>query len=406
MSTYALGRRAGWYLASATGLEVGSGLATTGASRGVYTSTAFDGSVAGCPWDRLTFDLHLPGGTRVKFLTYTADANRGDAAIAALKDDEWSVPIRIAGRGGSSSRASMLSDAIVRSSPGRYLWLRVELHGTATESAKLHWLDLSFPRNTSLRMLPAVYSTDAGGRDFNERLLSLFDAMRDEIKEEIQDLAAVIDPRTTDAATRRDFLDWLGTWFAMELYHAWPVERRRAVIHHAGELFRLRGTARGIELFVKLALGRKILIVESFVDRNWWFAQRSYLGCSVLFGPEIVGRAALDGTDVLSTKVIDSVPSPMLDPFAVCANRMVVYVPCYSEPSADDVTMLTSIIDTQKPAHVMATIVLTKPDLRLGVTARLGLDAVMGELRPPAILAGSAQPRLGVSMLGGPPCRS
>jgi phage tail-like protein len=209
----------------------------------------------------------------------------------------------------------------------------------------------------------------------------MFDAMRDQIKDEIRGLGSVIDPRTTDAGARRDFLDWLGTWFNLELYRAWPVERRRAVIHHAGELFRTRGTARGIERFVELALGRRITIVESFVDRHWWFAGQTPLGCGVLFAPEIV----------------DSVPTPMLDPFAARANRMTVYVACYAELSADDFAMVRRVIDTQKPAHVAACLVVTRPDLRLGVTARLGLDAVTGALEPPAILAGPSPLMLGVN---------
>jgi phage tail-like protein len=393
MSAYALGRRAGWRVGTQTGLTIESGVHASGA--GTYTSTAFDGGAAGCRWDRLRFDVHLPAGTSITFLTYTADADRGDAAIAALDDSEWSVPVTIAGAFDGRT------DTLVRSDPGRYLWLRIELAGTAVASAELRWLDLTYPRNTSLSMLPAIFSTDAGGRDFNERLLSLFDAMRDEIKNEIRLLGSVIDPRTTDAATKRDFLDWLGTWFDMELYRAWPVKRRRAVIAHAGELFRRRGTARGIERFVELALGREIVIVESFVDRHWWFAGRAPLGCSVLFGPEIVGRAALDGTDVLSTKIVDSVPSPMLDPFAARANRMTVYVPCHREPAQDELTMLRGVIDAQKPAHVAACIVVTSPDLRLGVTARLGLDAVLSDLCPPAVLRGDPAPLLGATTLLG-----
>ena len=396
MSTYALGGRAGWRVASATGLSVERALRAAGT--GTYTSAAFDGENSGCRWDRLCFELHLPPGAAITISTYTADTDRGAAAIAALAATEWATPVTINGKYDGRT------DALVRSDPGRYLWLQITLAGTPTASAELRRLDVTYPRNTSLRMLPAIYSTDAGGRDFNERLLSLFDAMRDQVKAEIRTLAGVIDPRTTDAGTKRDFLDWLGTWFNMEIYRAWPVERRRAVTHHAGELFRLRGTARGIERFVELALGRKIFIVESYVDKHWWFAARSRLGCSVLFGPEIVGRAALDGTDVLSTKIIDSVPTPMLDPFAVRANRMTVYVPCHSEPAAADLSMLQHVIDVQKPAHVAACIVLTTPQLRLGVTARLGLDAVTGELEPPAILAGSAPLRLGVNAtLGGRP---
>ena len=229
MSVYALGRRAGWHVAASTGLDIASALATSGSGLGTYTSTAFDGGAAGMCWDRLRCDVHLPERTSVSFLTYTADADRGDAAIAALDDSEWSDPVTIGGP--SFDR----TDALVRSDPGRYLWLRVELQGAPAVTAKLRWLDLSFPRNTSIRFLPALYSTDAGGRDFNVRLLSLFDAMRDEVKGEIRTLASVIDPRTTDAATQRDFLDWLGTWFAMELYRAWPVHRRqRTACQEAG----------------------------------------------------------------------------------------------------------------------------------------------------------------------------
>ncbi|MGA2395877.1 MAG: phage tail protein [Candidatus Lustribacter sp.] len=396
MSTYALGGRAGWRAASTSGLDVTRTLTATGS--GSYTSTAFDGQTAGCRWDRVSFELQLPAGTSVSFLTYTADTDRGAAAIAALDPSEWAAPVTIQGP------YTGWTDMLVRSAPGRYLWLQITLAGTAAASAELRRLAIAFPRNTSLRFLPAIYSTDAGGRDFNERLLSLFDAMRDQIKGEIRALAQVIDPRTTDARTQRDFLDWLGTWFNVELYRAWPIERRRAVIHHAGELFRLRGTARGIELFIELALGQKIFIVESFVDRHWWFASRSLLGCSVLFGSEIVGRAALDGADLLSTMTIDSVPTPMLDPFAIRANRMTVYVPCYAEPTEAQLTMLQEVINVQKPAHVAACIVLAAPEGRLGVTARLGLDAVTGELEPPAILAGSAPLRLGVNAtLGGRP---
>lgn len=396
MSAYSLGRRAGWRAAKVNGLDVGSALSTS--SNGTYVSTAFDGGTAGCAWDRLRFAIDLPPGASVTFSTYTADADRGDAAVAALDPSEWSRSVKIAGR------YSGRTDTLVASGPGRYLWLRIELSTTPGTTAELRWLDLSFPRNTSLRMLPAIYSTEAGGQDLNERLLALFDAMRDEVKTEIRTLASVIDPRTTDAATKRDFLDWLGTWFDMELYHAWPVARRRVVIEHAGRLFRLRGTARGIELFVQLALGRKIFIVETFAERAWWFAGRSYLGCAALFGPAIVNRAALDGTDVFNTKIIDSVPAPMLDPFASRANRMTVYVPCYAEPSQDDVTMLRRVIETQKPAHVAACIVLTSPNARLGVTARLGLDGMLGALAPPATLVATSAPRLGVNatlVLGG-----
>lgn len=388
-SAFALGGRAGWRAAATNDLHVAGALHAK--TTGSYVSHALDSRLPGCRWDRVRFGARLPAGTSLALSTYAADADRGDAAVALLGDEDWSPWAQIAGP------LDGVSDALVRAQPGRYLWLRLALAGSAVAEAELRFVDITYPRATSLRMLPAVFSTDGGGRDLNERLLALFDAMRDGVKDEIRLLASVIDPRTTDAATKRDFLDWLGAWFGLELFRAWPEHRRRAVVAHAGELFRLRGTSRGIVRFLELALGIQVQILEGYVDRHWWFAPQSRLGCAILFGPEIVGRAALDGTDVLSTKRIDSVPAPARDPFASRANRMTVVVPWRGSLSSDQAAMVRAVVELQKPAHVAACVTFVEPDLRLGVQSRLGLDAVVGRLQPPAILAGHAPPRLGIN---------
>ncbi len=389
MSAYALGGRAGWRAAAASGLEVKYSLHARGA--GTLRSFALDSRLPGCRWDRLRFNVKLAAGASAAFSTYTSDADRGEPAIALLDESDWSPWSAI---GGPLNGAN---DALIPSDPGRYLWLRIALTGTQSEPAELRFVDVTYPRATSLRMLPAVYSTADGGRDLNERLLSLFDAMRDAVKDEIRLLASVIDPRTTDARTKRDFLDWLGTWFGLEVFRSWPEHRRRAIIRRAGELFRLRGTPRGIELFIELALGLRVQILESYADRNWWFASQGRLGCTVLFGTQIAGRATLDDTGVLSTKTIDSVSAPYLDPFATRANRMTILAAFRGEPAADEMAMLRAVVDTQKPAHVAACINIVRADLRLGVDAHLGLDAIIGHLRPPDILAVRPQMRLGVN---------
>lgn len=395
MSAYVLGGRAGWRAAETTNLEVKGALHASGA--GTFRSSALDSRLPGCTWDRLRFNAKLAAGASLAFSTYTSDADRGDAAMAVLDDADW-TPWTWATVNGP---LDCVNDCLIRGTPGRFLWLRIAIAGSTTAAAELRQLEISYPRATSLRMLPAVYSTDAGGRDLNERLLALFDAMRDGVKDEIRLLASVIDPRTTDASAKRDFLDWLGGWFDLEIFRAWPEHRRRVVIARAGELFRRRGTPDGIRLFIELALGMQVQILEGFADRHWWFAGQNGLGCAVLFGPDITGRAILDGSDVLSGKTIDSVPSPFLDPFASRANRMTVVAAYRGEPTPDDVSMLRALVDVQKPAHVAACIAIVDADLRLGVSARLGLDAVVGALRPPDILAGNAALRLGVNAIVG-----
>ena len=383
MSTYALGGRAGWHAADVSDIEVRGALHTRGS--GAFRSEALDSRLPGCHWDRLRFDVALPPGTSVAFSTYAADADRGDLAMAALDDAEWSSWATVAGP------FDGISDVLVRARPGRYLWIRIALNGTTTAPAAVHFVDATYPRSTSLRMLPAVYSTDAGGRDLNERLLALFDAMHDGVKDEIRLLASVIDPHTTDASAKRDFLDWLGTWFGLEVFRAWPERRRRAVIAHAGELFRRRGTKLGIRQFVELALGREIGIVEGWVDRHWWFAAEQRLGCAVLYGPEVAASAEAEASRSVTY------PRSVVEPFAARANRMTVVVPYTGARTVDEITWLRTVVEVQKPAHVAVCFVFVEPDLRLGVNARLGFDAVIGMLRPPAVLAGHAPPRLGVN---------
>lgn len=395
MSAYALGGRAGWRAATVTDIDVEGALHSHGL--GMYRSFALDSLLPGCLWDRLRFGLKLAAGSSVAFSTYSSDADRGDKAIDVLDDSEWTPWSWATMRGPVNG----VSDAIIRANPGRFLWVRIALTGAPAAAATLRFLDITYPRATSMRMLPAVYSTDAGGRDLNERLLALFDSIRDTVKGEIRLLASVIDPRTTDAQTRRDFLDWLGGWFDIEVFRAWPEHRRRAVIKHAGELFRRRGTLTGIKLFIELGLGLQVEILEGWNSRNWWFASQDRLGCAILFGPEVVGRAILDGSDVLSTKAIDSVPAPYLDPFASRANRMTVVVAFRAEPTLDEVTMLRAVVEAQKPAHVAACISIVEADLRLGASARLGLDSVIGTLRSPDILAGQSPPRLAVNAVLG-----
>jgi phage tail-like protein len=389
MSTYVLGGRAGWRAQTTAAIDVEAVLRSNGA--GTYVSNAFDSAIAGCRWDRVRCEAELPAGTSVAFSSYAADADRGAAAIAALDESEWSPWATVAGTFHGRT-ASLLS-----APAGRYLWLRIALNGTPAARAELRSLDIDFPRNTSLRMLPAVFSTDAGGRDLNERFLAMFDALRDGVLREIRTLGAVIDPRTTRATARRDFLDWLGGWFDMEIVRAWPVARRRAVIAHAGELFRLRGTARGIKRFIALALGRDVEIVENFVDRHWWFAAQQRLGCAVLYGPELAARTVLDGSGTLGATKLASNPAPVTDPFALRANRMTVLVPDREQLDASALAMVRTVVASQKPAHVAADVVAVRAAGRLGVASRLGLDAVVGALRPPAILAGTAPPRLGVN---------
>jgi phage tail-like protein len=389
MSTrsYLLGLRAGWRAAASTGLAVDRRLHTQ--ASGSYRSQRLDGRLPGCAWDTLRCRLHLGAGHSFSVATHTSDVDRGDAGVAALPDSEWSAAVDLAGPYDGKW------DALISSPEGRYLWLRLQLTGSPGQEASIEWISIGYPRNTSLRLLPALYSTREGGRDLNERLLAAFDAMRDGVLAEIRALGRVIDPRTTDASSSRDFLTWLATWLDVDALRSWPEARRRAVIAHAGDLFRLRGTPRGIALFIELATGHRVTIVEDHRWRGWWFAARGLLGCSVLFGAALLPRTRLDGDSIVGQAIVNSVPSPYLDPFSAKASAFCVLIPPSVSPS--ELATIRRIVEAEKPAHTRFEMCPVRADMRLGVSSQLGLDSVFGQLAPPAILP-TREPRVRVGV--------
>jgi len=63
--------------------------------------------------------------------------------------------------------------------------------------------------------------------------------------------------------TPEDFVPWLADWVGVALDPAWPPGRRRAAIARAAELYRWRGTARGVAQAVELATGVTPEVTES-----------------------------------------------------------------------------------------------------------------------------------------------
>jgi phage tail-like protein len=123
----------------------------------------------------------------------------------------------------------------------------------AVSSSRASVLGLTSPHPLG-GFLPALYQEDA----FAQSLTSGLDAVLAPIFSSLDNLEAYLDP----GLAPEDFLDWLGGWVGLVVDETWPLVRRRAFISRAHDLYRMRGTARGLAAHVELFSGGQVEIEE------------------------------------------------------------------------------------------------------------------------------------------------
>lgn len=103
--------------------------------------------------------------------------------------------------------------------------------------------------------LPGIYQEDELAR----LLTGVFDDALAPVLSTIDNFAAYLDP----ALTPDDFLDWLAGWVGILPDETWPVERRRALVALAVQLYRRRGTAAGLAMHVRLLGAADVAVTDS-----------------------------------------------------------------------------------------------------------------------------------------------
>ena len=166
--------------------------------------------------------------------------------------------------------------------------------------------------------LPAIYRADDKS-GFVYRLLSLFADELAGVEETVDGIRNRLSP---DHAPK-DFLPWLASWVALVLDETWPVEKRRALIKQAVELYKWRGTIRGIKTFVEIYTGLTPNIIEHF-KIGWQIGVRSTLG--------------------VDTRIYE---------MAEDAHCFYVTVFSYDELTPGEKDKVITIVEQQKPSHTM-----------------------------------------------------
>src|SRR4051812_39435135 len=156
-------------------------------------------------------------------------------------------------------------------------------------------------------MLPAIYQED----DFSMRFIAGFDDVLAPILLTLDCLIDYFDP----ALTPTDFLDWLASWVGIEIDEGWATERRRAAVATAVEMYRMRGTIKGLRANLEVLSGGTVEITDS--GGVSWSAR------------------------------------PMGDLPGQDSPRLAVRVSLPEEPTERTTKALEAIVATAKPAHVV-----------------------------------------------------
>jgi phage tail-like protein len=124
--------------------------------------------------------------------------------------------------------------------------------------------------------LPGVYRQD----DFLGKFLAPFE----EVFEGFEGLLDEIDRYFAPAFTDPELLPWLATWLSLALDPGWDEAKRRRLIAEAVELYRWRGTVRGLKRYLEIYTGLEPEI------REWRWPGGMQIGIASRIGGLVSGN--------------------------------------------------------------------------------------------------------------------
>jgi phage tail-like protein len=238
-------------------------------------------------------------------------------------------------------------------------------------------------------LLPTVYRDNPDAEDFSERFLSLFDSAIADLDGAIERYPALLDP----TGVPEEVLPWLGSFVDVSFDSAWTTERRRAILKAIPDLYRKRGTPAGLKKAVQLVFDVEPAIQELGAERMWGAIARAKcpdelqaaarLGRVRLFGRSSA-RFRL-GSSQLSKTPLRSFGNPDRDPLASGAYRFRVLVPPGSDRSQIWRERVRRLVESQKPAHTVASMRVGGSGFVLGTWAAVGVDTMFGTVPAPVL---------------------
>lgn len=342
---------------------------------GYFFSKLFDGGeeMAYSSWHRITIDAILVKSTFLG-VDYICDNNRRKLEKPwEIEESRWYCLFNLYGEDTASA------DALMSDVQGQYLTVRIRMGGDGNNTPRIRRIRISYPHESYLRYLPAVYQQDPISRDITDRFMSLFESFNLDMEEQIGSITRLLDP----ISTRADFLPWLASWLGIVQDENWPEERFRELLSRSYSLFKSRGTIQGLSDVISLYTGSNVKIVEHFrYLRPMVLGANVLVGMSTVVGKQFTLPLVLEETSTIGTFTLIEEYEPPETPFLADAFDFTVIIdaPDMTESMR---TCLLRIIDQEKPAHTRYRIHFTKEGApRIG-SALIGIDTRMTHAHQP-----------------------
>ncbi|MFZ4507721.1 MAG: phage tail protein [Fimbriimonas sp.] len=166
--------------------------------------------------------------------------------------------------------------------PGDYPFRVVAAEEGVGEQRASGTLNLRHPQSSLLGMLPSIYQEamlelareePAPGPPFFERFLIGFEDAINPIRQTLDQLDRLFGPYSTPP----QYLVWLAAWLTLPQDEHWTEMRRRRLVKEAVELFRWRGTPRGLKRYLQIYTGYEPMIDDQPVE-GWRLGSHALLG--------------------------------------------------------------------------------------------------------------------------------
>lgn len=180
-------------------------------------------------------------------------------------------------------------------------------------------ITLKVSQRNLIRFLPGIFQRDDSAHVL-KGLLWVIQHLLESVNLKIDNIHDYFDPYEAP----EEFLPWLASWVAFTLDENWPEEKKRQLIKRAVDFYRLRGTPRGLQLYLKLFTGHEPDIIE-----NQWPFKGFQIGVNSTIG---VDSVILPPVNLAHCFIVDFPLSP-------------------SEVKDEMIIKIHDIIRAQKPAH-------------------------------------------------------